>query len=180
MRKLFALLAVLATLTLPTAAQTPTSAAEWQRLYFTGALVNCACASTTVAETLGTFTLPAGILANVGDTVHLVAAGSVIGSTDNKNLSVKVGSQTPFGLSATTGGSLRWYLEVWITKSTTNVQTYASIGGNMVTTIGTGSGTTAQNDAAPIILAITALNSTTTTAASITMQYMTVDFVRGS
>jgi hypothetical protein len=180
MRRLFALLAVLAALTLPAASQTPTGAAEWQRLYFTGTLVNCACASTSTAENLATYTLPAGILANAGDTIHIVAGGVFAASTDTKSVTVKIGSQTPITVAGATAGANRWYSEVWLTKSAANVQTFASVGAQVVNTSGTNAGTTSQNDTAAIVLAITALNATATTAGSISLQYLAVDFIRGS
>jgi hypothetical protein len=152
----------------------------FQRLYFTGTLVNCACASTTVAETLATYTLPAGILANVGDTIHIVASGAFAATTDTKNASVKMGGSTPGNVTINTTSGVRWYSEIWATKTGPNAQSFGAIGATVTNAAGTSTGTMPLADTAPIVITVTALNSTTTAAASITLQYMTVDFVPGS
>jgi hypothetical protein len=151
-----------------------------QRLYFTGTLVSCACASTSVAEVLQTYTVPAGTLANVGDTIHVVAAGTAANTTDVKTISVKLNASLVSSMNAAAVGANRFYFEIWLTKTGSSTQSFAAIGTTTAAPAGVNSVTTVVSDSAPITVTVNALNTTAATAGSLSLQYMAVDFLSGS
>jgi hypothetical protein len=148
----------------------------FRRLYFSGTPVSCTCSSTSVADVLQTYTLPVGVLANVGDTLHVVAAGTYANTTDTKTATLKFNS-TAFAQNGAAVGANRWMFEMWMSKTGTSTQQYALFGGSSANTTGLTSGSAAIIETAPVAVTLNGINTTAATAGSVTLQYMAVDFI---
>lgn len=152
--------------------------AGFQRLYSTG--VSVGNGADLTEDTLQTYTLPAGALANVGDTVHIIAAGQYIGSTDTKTARVKFGGLT-VPASGTVAGQVRWWSDLLVTKTGASTQSVATMSGTSasggVTVI---SQATAVTDTAAISIVVTGQNTTNSVSSSVTCQLLIVNFERGS
>jgi len=145
-----------------------------------GLLANCVCGSTTVADTMKTYTLPAGQLANVGDMIHIVAGGKMAASTDAKNVRPKFGGVVLSNPIGSTAAQILWSVDIWVLKTGANTQTWWAQGGVINIYNGNSGGTLTQTDTAPIPITIDALNSTAATAASISTQMLVVQYFPAS
>lgn len=176
MKKSF--LAALASLwCLSASAQVITPAPSGYRmLYVTGTSVGNG--ADTTQDTLQTFTLGAGQLANVGDTIHLVASGTFASSTDTKTARVVFGGQNLASQATATSGVQFWSVEVWIIKTGSSAQSYAVMGSiNGTSSGGTTTGTKTVTDTAAITINITGQNSTNSVANSITCQTLVIEYL---
>lgn len=151
------------------------------RLYVTGSVVGNG--ADTTEDTLQSYVLPAGTLANVGDTIHIMASGAAAASTDNKVYRVRIGSGA--GNIVTSGtlltlSGIRWAVDVYIVKTGSNTQSFYAMGrvSNATTSDGTLSGTLSGTDTAAITISITGQDTTASTANAVTCQYFSVDFLR--
>jgi hypothetical protein len=149
------------------------------RLYATGASVGNGADLTE--DTLQTVSLPTGTFGTIGDTVHIVASGTLAASTDSKTVRVKFGSNQMGPPVASAATNLRWTFDAVLVRTGASQFSFtywgAMTGGTGTTTIN--GGTTSQTETSPIVVAVTGQNVTTSAAGSITCQLLTVDFVRG-
>lgn len=172
------LLAFLLAFATPAAAQVITPASTpYKVLYSTG--VSVGNGADTTQDTLQTYTLPSGTMANVGDTIHIVVGGRVTASTDSKTATVQFGGQTVASTNVINSAVVsRWSMDVYIIKTGANAQSWFCI-----VTIqgsangGTSSGTITVTDTSPITISSTGQNTTTATANSITSQGMIVEYI---
>lgn len=148
----------------------------YKLLYVTGTSVGNG-ADTTV-DTLQTFTMAAGQLANVGDVIRVYANGTVASSTDVKLANVTFGGQIIGTQTISTTGVTKWSIELWIIKTASNTQTRlvtGSIGGSP--NIGTSSGPISITDTSPITIAITGQNQTNAVAGSVTCAGVVIEYM---
>lgn len=133
-------------------------------LYATGAIVGNG--ADTTLDTLQSYTLPAGSLNNVGDAIHIVASGTFAGSTDTKNINIKLGSPVISSLSGSVTASTSWAMDVWVVKTGANTQsihTQGTVAGT-AGAAGTSSITTSVTDTASITITVLGQNATAATA----------------
>lgn len=140
--------------------------------------------ASTGEEVAVVWTLPAGLLANVGDVIHVVVKPDFAGTTDNKTVRVRM-STVSSGLggnslgactcsaAASTGG----VLEVWIMKSGANAQKCWYWAVQATNSILNNDSTQAQTDTGVLYLSVTMQNSTTAAAASITVFAATAEYL---
>lgn len=149
------------------------------RLFFNGVVAGNA--ADTTEDTLMSFTVPAGALANVGDTLHVVAGGSLAASTDSKTVRLRIGGSgalaSPVGAAV---GVIKWMLQVWLTKTASNTQSYVTSYSNGASLFSTISGTLALADTGTLAVAVSGQNVTNSVLNSITCQYLSVDLIRGN
>ena len=145
-----------------------------------GVSTPCACASTTVPDTMKIFTLPAGQLANVGDMIHVIAGGTLAANTNTKAARPKIGGVLLSVPTGATAAQIYWDVDIWLLKTGPNVQTWWEHAGVTNAYNGNGSGTLTLTDTAPIAIAIDALNSTAVGAGSVTTQMLVVQYWPGS
>lgn len=152
-------------------------AAGLHRLFITGTSVGNGADLTE--DTLQSFTIPANTLANVGDTIHIYAAGTLGATTDSKTPRIKVGG-TNLVVATTAASTLtKWYASVIIMKTGTNTQTYmTTTSGNTAVLAGITNGTLTLTDSATIALLVTGQNTTNSVAGSVTCQMLVVNFER--
>lgn len=144
-------------------------------LYVTGTSVGNG-ADTTV-DTLQTFQLPAGQLANVGDVVKITASGTFAASTDSKTASVTFGGLGISAQAASSVGAIRWSVTIWVIKTGSNQQTrlvLADINGS--TNSGSSSGIATITDTSPITINVTGQNATNPVAGSVTCGGLIVEY----
>lgn len=153
----------------------PASGFGRQVLYTTGTSVGNG--ADTSADTLQTFSIPANTLVNVGDIIHVVAGGTFASSTDNKTAAIKFGATFQDTITATTTSAVRWYGEVWFTKTGTNTQSYMALGAQVANTSGTNAATTGLAEGSPIVLTVVGQNNTAAVANSITCQMLMVEYI---
>jgi hypothetical protein len=151
-----------------------------QRLYAVG--ISVGNGADLTQDTLQSFIVPAGILANVGDTLHIFASGTAGATTDAKTVTIKLNAPSLAAFNLNVAAATRWTSDIYITKTGPNTQSY----GNMSATPGAPSasqvtnGTLALTDTAALPLLVTGQNATNSVAGSITCQLLTVDFISGS
>lgn len=156
----------------------PGTFALQQTLYQTTTLVGNG-ADTTV-DVLQTYTVPANTLLNVGDRLIVRAAGSFIGSTDSKTVSVTWGGGGAIlNIAVSLLSSNSWKLLGEIIKTASSAQTVAFSGEANPSVVAVGNQAVTRTDTAPIVINIQGQNATTATASSITCRYFTVDVIRG-
>lgn len=134
-------------------------------------------------DTLFTYTIAANQLANVGDRLHIVAAGIMVSSTDNKTARVKFGGQNAISLTTTSTTTVQWRIETDIVKTAASVQSSSALGtmsGIVAAQAVLGSAAWTVTDTAAIALLVTGQNTTNSTANTITCKYLTVDFIPAS
>jgi len=178
------LAAALALLSLPAVAQIVSGgAASVVPLYVTG-IAGANTAVTNVEEQLLTYTVPAGVLVNAGDTLHIVVGGQFAATTDSKTAFVRLNSITGQILSqpvGATASATRWTVEAWVTKTPTSgtSYTYTSIAGVAnASNGGIASGTTNITDTAVEPIVVSGKNATSSAAGSVTAQYLGVWLIR--
>lgn len=130
-------------------------------------------------DTLQTFQVPAGQLANVGDRLHIVAGGTFGATTDSKTARVKFGSSSAIGaITGSTAGQTTWAITVDIVKSGSSTQSVSAFA--MHTNGSSGNNVTLnQTDTNQLAVTVTGQNATNSVAGSITCRYLTVDFISG-
>jgi hypothetical protein len=186
MRIIFA--ATLALASAAATAQTPTPGQGFQTLYTTGISTGIAgviSQEDTLCPAGAPYNLPAGTLANVGDRIRIVAAGTTASSTDTKNVRLRFGTGAPGVISQpllSTASGTRWSLTAEIVKTGPSAQSYSVIGvaQNSALTGGIAAGTLTFTDTAPIPISVTGQNTTSAVAASLTCQYLSVDLLRAA
>lgn len=148
---------------------------QYQPLYETG--VSVGNGADLTEDTLASFTIAAGQLANVGDRLHVIASGTLGATTDSKTIRLKIGTFTSAG-SAATAASTHWRIELDAMKIGSNTQTVATwfgtnVGNNStpVSSLGT------MTDTGTLALTVTGQNATSSVAGSITCRYLTVDYI---
>lgn len=146
-------------------------------LYTTGTSVGNG--ADTTEDTLQTYTLPAGVLVNIGDTLHIVAGGVYISSTDTKTARIRWGSTVilanPIGLAA---GVTTWFADMWVVKTGVNAQSYISSAVELNAAVnGVRNGVATETDTAGIIIKVSGQNGTNSVLNSITCQMYTVLFI---
>ena len=147
------------------------------RLYATG--VSVASGADITEDTLQTFTVAAGQLANVGDTLHVVAGGVFAGAgTDTRTARLKFGVNNLSAVQVTAAASTKWSVEAWIIKTGSNTQSYVAVGTTNSAVVGTNNGTLTVTDTGTIAVAVSGQNATTATAGSVTAQAFIVEFNR--
>lgn len=125
------------------------------------------------------YTIPAGQLANIGDTLHIRVGGNMGATTDVKTARVKLNN---LGVGATviasTAPGTSWREDGYLAKTGSNTQTISwySFAGNSTTAAFATVTALAITDAAPIALSVTGQNATNSVAGSITCTWLTVDF----
>jgi hypothetical protein len=181
MRRIAAIAAVL----LPLAASAQTISpppSGYQRLFAnTTSSGNGADLTEDTLTNCSTYTLPAGQLANVNDTVHILASGAMGGTTDNKTARMKVGGTLLQGATGTTASGVAWQTDTWLIKRGSNQQTVSSQGLVSNTAIAIiNNGAVAITDTSAQAITVTGQNTTSSVAGSITCNFLIVDFYRGS
>ena len=177
------LLAVLLVL-LPVAASAgpfyPPTASGVTKLSTNGTIVGTG--ADTTEDALMQYTIPAGTLVNVGDRVHIYAAGKQGATTDTKSLRVRLGSCSAgtliVGQNTASAAAVGWVADIVILKTGSNTQSYGATTQFAGTQgVSGGSGTLTQTDTAGILVCFTGQNSTTATLNSVQQQIMTVDYM---
>lgn len=129
-------------------------------------------------DTMTTYTVPAGTLANVGDRLHITASGTFGGTTDSKTVRIKLGSSAAVAsLNVATSGQVTWNAIVDIIKSGSNAQRYGGVVASTANGSSAGSGSISQTDTNALALVVTGQNATNSVANSITCQNLQVDFI---
>jgi hypothetical protein len=139
----------------------------------------------TTEDALQSFTLPAGILANVGDMIRITAGGSAGGTTDAKLVRIRLGSITGTIVANPTlnvATMTRWSAIVALVKTGPNAQSYAgnaslAVGGSAS---GALAGPATLTDTAPIQIIVTGQNNTNPVAGSVLCTFLSVEFIGGS
>jgi len=147
-------------------------------LYITGAMTGTG-ADITADNWAGTpFTLPAGLFANVGDTLYGVSAGSCLGDTASKSIKVTLGGTSVVSQNLTTAASTKWTNEFWVTKTGTNTQSYAvTTATNGSITSGTLSGVLTKAEATALDVLVVGQNATNATLNSVQCQFFMLEFI---
>jgi hypothetical protein len=122
-----------------------------------------------------TFTIPAGQLAAVGDTIHIVASGNLGATTDVKTVRLKINGTNMGAAIANTAAQTAWKIDTYISKTGSNAQLIVALG-QSVSTGNSFTGAGSQTDTSPITVAVSGQNSTNPVANSITCTFLTVDF----
>lgn len=176
--RIYALAAAIGLLACPALAQQVSPGpAPVQPLYATGASVGNT--ADTTEDILQTYTLPAGQLAITGDRLHIVAGGTLAGTTDSKNIRVRIGGLSGTAIASRTlnaTNNTTWTIDAWVVKTGSNTQTYtASFNGNGASATAL-NGTAAVTDTSTIQIVVTGQDSTASTANAVTCNFFSVDF----
>jgi hypothetical protein len=153
-----------------------TSSGSRRTLYVTA--VSVGNGADITEDTLQSFTIPAGLMANVGDIIHVVARGAPLNSADVKVVRLKLGGTNISALTLTPSSTQPWLLEAWITKTAANTQST-----QVLQTVATNNTTVARfpsgiTDTASMALLLTGQNSTNPVAGSITCDFFDVEYCR--
>jgi hypothetical protein len=151
----------------------------FQRLFSQGASSgNGADLTEDTLTTCSTYSLPANTLANVGDTIRIVAGGKLGATTDARTYKVKLGSLIVVAVATSLAVATDWYAELSITKTGASTQSYSAIATSLGIVAFARSGTASLTDTAPIAVTVTGQNATNTVAGSVTCQMIIVDLMR--
>lgn len=143
-------------------------------LYNTGASVGNG--ADTTEDTLQTFVVPAGQLANVGDRLIITVGGTFAASTDTKTARVRFNGVILGSIPGIAAGQTGWTGTVYFMKNGSSTQ--VSLAPFFATTtLNNLSNATGQTDTSTITITVTGQNATNSVANSITCRYMTVDFI---
>jgi hypothetical protein len=149
----------------------------FQRLYSTG--VSVGNGADLTEDTLATYTLPAGTLANAGDTIDIMASGSFGATTDSKAIRLRFGGGNLGGPAGAAATLTKWSFHARIVKTGASTQSYDLLGSTVNgNTGGTTSGVAAVTDTAGIVILIGGINTTNSVAGSVTIQTLTIDLNR--
>lgn len=138
----------------------------------------------TTEDIMQTCTVPAAQLANTGDRLHIVAAGTLGATTDTKSVKVRLGGiagNIGANLIATITGSTSWSVDLWVLKTGSNTQTviYNGAVASASSPASARSSTTTLTDTNTISIVVTGQNSTNSVAGSVTCQTLLVDYIHG-
>lgn len=130
----------------------------------------------TTEEVAAVWTLPAGLLANVGDIIHIVVKADCAGTTDVKQLRVRL-TPTSTGLAGSVAGgctgnvttTINIFLEVWIMKSGANAQKGWSLAVQATNNIANTDIAMTNTDTGALYLGLTMQNSTAAAPGSLTI-----------
>lgn len=146
-------------------------------LFNTGASVGNG--ADTTEDTLQTFVIPAGQLANVGDRIVIEAGGALTGSADVKVVRLRFNGGSGAAITSNASTEVAWMCRLVMMKTGANTQ--ASVITFGATTISAYNCTTgALTDTSAITLTVTGQNNTNFVAGSITCRYLTVDYIPGT
>jgi hypothetical protein len=141
-------------------------------LYATGAVVGND--ANTSPKTLQSFAIPANLLANVGDAIHIYMAGNFAASTDVKTAKLIINPGASGPTVATIQGSIAastaWAADILILKTgskTQSIQVLSAVVGASGAT-GVASLTAAVDDTVAMTFGCVGQNATTGTANSVT------------
>ena len=153
---------------------------QYQGLFTSG--VSVGNGADLTEDIIKTFSVPGNTLLNIGDKLHIVAAGAFAASTDAKTARIRFGGISGTILNAASGnaaGQTSWTAEAWITITSVGNFAFAGMGVTVGAPTGGGaSGTAALDLTAAQTLAVTGQNATTSTAGSITCTYFQVELIR--
>jgi hypothetical protein len=144
-------------------------------LYATGTLVGNG--ADTTEDTLQSYTLPAGALANVGDRIRITAGGTFAGSTDSKVARVRFGPSASQASNGTSASATSWEITYDILKTGSNTQTTNSKGLTNNSAITVTSGLATVTDTAAITITVTGVNNTNPVAGSVACRYFVVEYL---
>jgi hypothetical protein len=170
--------AALFLLACPASSQTVTTAFQRPLLMFQSTTVNGNGADTT-EDTLYTTTIPAGLLQNVGDTLHVVVKGTAAASTDTKVLRIRFGNTLVSNFNCVAVGQVAWYFDAYIMKTGSNTQSTTALI-NSVTNTNTTINPSSITDTAAIVLLVSGQNNTTSTLNSIQASSIQVWYMPGT
>jgi len=128
----------------------------------------------TTEDTLYTFTIPAVLMANVGDTIYFVGRTTTAGNTDTKSTRIRFGSALTTNVANTGVGNTFVFFQLWITKTGANTQKFIALAANANNSLVNSTLATSITDTSPIVVNLTAQNATTATANSIQSDMMLV------
>jgi hypothetical protein len=132
----------------------------------------------TTEDTLQSYTIPANMLANVGDTIHVLARGVPLSSTDVKNVRLRLGGTLLVTMTLPPSSTVANLCEVWIVKTGPSAQSAFYILYSNVNNVSVPKATATVTDTAPIVLTLTGQNSTNSVAGSITSDFFNVEYCR--
>jgi hypothetical protein len=139
----------------------------------------------TTEDVLQSYTMPAGQLANIGDTLSMTAWGTLNGTVDNKVVRIRLGAGGAIVgiVTSTLAPQSAWQINTIVIKTGANAQRFgnlAFINGNSLngSTL-PGNSTAGMTDTAPAVLNVTGQDSSVATAGAITCAGFVIDFIRG-
>jgi hypothetical protein len=132
----------------------------------------------TTEDTLFTYTIPANTLSAVGDTIHVMAKGICLASTDSKQTRLRLNGVIVASLINNLAAQTTWIMEVWITKTGASAQSVTSLIVSATNNVVSANAQQTITDTAVITLTVTGQNTTAATAASITAQHLLVSVMR--
>jgi hypothetical protein len=144
-------------------------------LYATGAPVGSG--ADTTEDTLQSYSLPGGTLANVGDRIRITAGGTFINNTDSKIARVRFGPSQFQTAVSSNASNTSWQITLEVQKTGANAQMTNSIGFTNAQSPGVGGSSSALNDTAAIAISATGQNNTNPTANSVTCRYFVVEYI---
>jgi hypothetical protein len=154
----------------------------FQRLYQTG--VNVGNGADITDDILQTYTLPAGQLANVGDALSMLAAGSFATSADSKVARLKFGNVVFTTQPSVAGTTPGWRIQATIIKTGANAQGSEWVIANGLPgfsdSVFIGNSPQTVTDTAAITIVVTGQNVTNPVASSISCRVLIIDFIRGT
>lgn len=133
----------------------------------------------TTEDTLQTFVVPAGQLANVGDRLVIELGGTLGATTDNKTVRVKLNGGASIGtITVSAAAQVFWVSHIVVMKTGASTQSTIALAGasNIVAAL---NGLQTVTDTATITITVTGQNITNSVAGSIVCRYMTVDYQHG-
>lgn len=127
----------------------------------------------TTIQTLQSYTLPAGYLTRVGQTVHARCAGVTAANANVKTMTLAFGSSAIATPGAATNAGT-WSLDIWATKSGASTQAIDSGGVVVTTPVAPFVTAGANTDTAAIVIACSGTDGTSS-AGDITANSMIVE-----
>ena len=131
--------------------------------------------ASTSEEVAIVWTLPAGLLANVGDVVHVVVKVACAGTTDTKQARVRFTSQanglggSPLPATGNAAATTGMIIEGWVMKTASNAQRFWYCSVQATNSVVNGEGASALTDSGALYLGLTLQNATAATPGSITI-----------
>ncbi len=134
----------------------------------------------TNQDVLQTYSLPAKLFQQVGDTVYFMAAGSYTSSTDQKNIRIQFNANNIATPNTATSGLVTWSCYGQITRNGASQITYSSLCSIPGTSTNTGSLTGVINATFTnsLVLQVTGQNQTNSTANTVNCQIFNVWYFR--
>jgi hypothetical protein len=166
-------------------AQSPTikgASSAYQPLFASGVVSGNGADLTEDTFSTCNYTLPAGMLANVGDTLQIVATGTFAASADTKTIRIRLaaGIGNAF-LQESASTTTRWGMDYRVIKTGPSTQSWAVFGGsNFIPATGApfANGTSAVTDTSAIAITVSGQNTTNSVLNSLTCQYFSVTYIK--